>query len=130
MGNRKAQTDGSGGCGTVGNGADGCRSLDGEALAALGAARVDDGTTATGLHADQKAVGTGAADFGSLVSAFHDDFPDGPGKAWGMLDTPKHTKRFSGKPAIIANIRPDNNPSPVSSCFRVRCNGVDKVLTS
>jgi len=46
---------------------------DSQALAALGAACVDDGTAATGLHTDQKAVGTGAADFGSLVSAFHDE---------------------------------------------------------
>jgi hypothetical protein len=34
--------------------------LDGQALAALGAASVDDGAAALGLHADQKAVGAGA----------------------------------------------------------------------
>jgi hypothetical protein len=56
------------------------------------------------------------------------DFPtQGPG---GVLNTPKHTKRFSGKPAIIANILPNNNPAPVSRHFRTRRNGVDKVLTS
>jgi len=43
-----------------------------QTLAALGAASVDHGTAATGLHADEKAVGAGAADFGWLVSAFHD----------------------------------------------------------
>src|SRR5437763_7749090 len=43
----------------------------GQALAALGAARVDDGAAATGLHADQEAVGTRAAHFGGLVGAFH-----------------------------------------------------------
>jgi hypothetical protein len=60
--------------------------LDGQALAALGAARVDDGTAATRLHADQKAVGAGAAHFGRLVGAFHDS--------------------FSGKPMIIPEKRP------------------------
>src|SRR5258706_16345858 len=45
---------------------------DGQALAALGAACVDDGAATAGLHANEKAVGTGAADFGCLVGAFHD----------------------------------------------------------
>jgi hypothetical protein len=45
--------------------------LDSQALAALGTARVDHSAAATGLHADQKAMGTGAADFGRLVCAFH-----------------------------------------------------------
>jgi hypothetical protein len=45
--------------------------LDSQALAALGTARVDHGAAATGLHANQKTMGTGAADFGRLVSAFH-----------------------------------------------------------
>jgi hypothetical protein len=37
--------------------------LDSEAFAALGAACVDHGTATTGFHANQKAVGTGAAGF-------------------------------------------------------------------
>ena len=45
---------------------------DGQALAALGAACVDHGAAAAGLHADQEAVGAGAANFGGLVGAFHD----------------------------------------------------------
>jgi hypothetical protein len=45
--------------------------LDGQALAALGATGVQDSTTTAGLHADEEAVGTGALDFGRLVSAFH-----------------------------------------------------------
>ena len=45
--------------------------LDGQALAALGAACVDDSAAATGLHAHQKAMGTGAARLGGLVSTFH-----------------------------------------------------------
>jgi hypothetical protein len=45
--------------------------LDGQALAALGAASVDHGTATLGLHANQETVGTGAADFGRLVSTFH-----------------------------------------------------------
>jgi hypothetical protein len=45
--------------------------LDGQALAALGAACVDDSAATTGFHTHQKAMGTGAARFGGLVSAFH-----------------------------------------------------------
>ena len=45
--------------------------LDSQTLAALGTARIDHGAATTGLHADQKAMGTGAADFGRLVGAFH-----------------------------------------------------------
>jgi hypothetical protein len=45
--------------------------LDSQTLAALGAARIDHGTTATGFHAHQKAMGTGATNLGGLVSAFH-----------------------------------------------------------
>src|SRR6476619_5356967 len=73
---RKAPSGCDGDCDRTANGAG--VPLDGEALAALGAACVDDGTAATGLHADEEAVGTGAADFGCLVSAFHDGFPDSP----------------------------------------------------
>jgi len=47
------------------------KGLDSQALAALGTARVNHGAATTGLHADQETVGTGAADFGRLVSAFH-----------------------------------------------------------
>ena len=63
----------------------GARASDGQALAALGAAGVDHGTAATGLHADQEPMGAGAANFGGLVSAFHDlsvqliVFPEEPG---------------------------------------------------
>ncbi len=45
---------------------------DSQTLAALGAARVDDGAATAGLHADQKAVSAGTAHFGRLVGAFHD----------------------------------------------------------
>jgi hypothetical protein len=48
------------------------RRSDGQALAALGATRVDHGTTASRLHSHEEAVGAGAADFGGLVGAFHD----------------------------------------------------------
>jgi hypothetical protein len=70
---------------------------DGQTLAALGAARVDDGAAATGLHANQKTVGTGAAGLGGLVSAFHDD--------------------FSGEPAIIADIPASDNPGVTARPF-------------
>jgi hypothetical protein len=64
--------------------------LDSQALAALGTARVDDSAAAAGLHANQEAVGTGAADFGRLVCAFHLNLCSGP-------------RQQSGKPKIIAN---------------------------
>src|SRR3569832_2279875 len=79
----------------------GARALDGQALAALGAASVDDGAAATSLHANEKAVGAGAAHFGGLVGTLHD--------------------RYSGKPAIILEnqglrqekpLRPRQAPSP------------------
>ena len=62
------------GCGRSGRSASRARRtrLDGQALAALGAASVDHGTAATGFHANEKTVCTGAANFGGLVSAFHD----------------------------------------------------------
>src|SRR4051812_39555345 len=52
--------------------------LQAQALAALGAAGVDDGAAATGLHADEEAVGAGAAHFGGLVGAFHDRYSREP----------------------------------------------------
>jgi hypothetical protein len=45
--------------------------LNSQTLAALGAAGVDHSATATGFHADQKAVSAGATNFGRLVCAFH-----------------------------------------------------------
>jgi hypothetical protein len=44
---------------------------DGQALAAFRTAGIDHGTATTGFHADQKPVGTGAANLGGLVSTFH-----------------------------------------------------------
>ena len=41
----------------------GCRTSDRQTLATLGAAGVDHGAAAAGLHAHQKTVGTGAANF-------------------------------------------------------------------
>ena len=49
--------------------------LDGETLAALGAARSDHSAPTLGLHADQEAVGAFTAHDGRLVSAFHDAVP-------------------------------------------------------
>jgi hypothetical protein len=48
--------------------------LDSQAFTAFGATCVDHCAAATGFHADQEAMGAGAADFGGLVSAFHLDF--------------------------------------------------------
>jgi hypothetical protein len=44
---------------------------DGQALSPFGTSGVDDGPAAAGLHADEKAMGARAADFGGLISAFH-----------------------------------------------------------
>ena len=48
---------------------------DGEAVTTLGTACADDRTAATGLHADQEAMGALAADNGGLISAFHVGLP-------------------------------------------------------
>lgn len=50
----------------------GAAGSDGEAFATLGATCVDDGTAPTGLHANEKPVRAGTADFGGLIGAFHD----------------------------------------------------------
>ena len=70
--------------------ADPNRQLDGQTLAAFGAACIDHGAATTGLHSNEKAMGTGAADFGGLVSAFHSNLFSKP-------------QTQSGQPAIIAN---------------------------
>lgn len=44
---------------------------DRQALAALGATRVDDGTAPPRLHAHEETVGASAADFGGLIRALH-----------------------------------------------------------
>jgi hypothetical protein len=48
------------------------KKLDSQTFAAFGAACVDHSTTTWRFHACQKAVGTSAANFRGLVSAFHD----------------------------------------------------------
>jgi hypothetical protein len=47
------------------------KSLYSQTLAAFGAACINYSATTTGFHAYQKAMGTGAAGFRRLVSAFH-----------------------------------------------------------
>ena len=44
-----------------------------QALAALGPASVDDGAATTALHSNKKPVRACAANFGSLIGAFHID---------------------------------------------------------
>jgi hypothetical protein len=68
------------------------QSLDSQALAALGATRIDHSATTAGFHANQKAVGTGATCLGGLVSAFHD-----------CSFVPNAMDRLWAKPKIIAN---------------------------
>jgi hypothetical protein len=70
------------------------KALDSQTLAAFGAACVDHSATATGFHADQKAVGTGATCLRWLVGAFHNS--SFVSKAVNQLWT---------KPKIIANFQ-------------------------
>jgi hypothetical protein len=49
--------------------------LDSQAFAALSAARVNHSAATAGFHANQETMGTGATDFGRLVSAFHLEIP-------------------------------------------------------
>ena len=44
---------------------------DGQALAALGAARIDHGTATSGLHANEETMGAFAPNYGRLICAFH-----------------------------------------------------------
>ena len=75
-----------------------------QALAALGAACVDHGASTARLHADEKAVGAGPADFRSLVSAFHGDskkmnfFPQA--RVVRAVQRTKSAGLLSGKPTI------------------------------
>jgi hypothetical protein len=85
------------------NAADVCRVLsvscdwsDRETLATLGAAGVDDSPTTTGLHANEKAMGTGPADLGRLVSAFHDN----KSCSVAALGRVRPSARFSGNPRL------------------------------
>jgi hypothetical protein len=82
---------------------------DGQALAALGAACVDDGAAASGLHANEEAVGARAPHFGGLVGAFH------------VLVT----GLISGEPAIIAE-KPNggNDIADVMQGFTQECDQV------
>ena len=70
------------------------KALDSQTLAAFGAACIDHGAATTGLHANQKAVGTGATCLGWLVGAFHNSsfVPNAMNQLWA-------------KPKIIANFR-------------------------
>ena len=81
--------------------------LDSQALAAFGAARIDDRTATAGLHANKKAMGAGTTNFGGLVSAFHFGIPNrlssGPPpfkKLWYPVKSPRTR---SGEPPIMAN---------------------------
>ena len=70
------------------------KALDSQTLAAFGATCIDHSATATGFHANQKAVCTGATCLGWLVGAFHNSsfVPNAMNQLWA-------------KPKIIANFR-------------------------
>ena len=83
------------------------KALDSQTLAAFGATCIDHGAATTGLHANQKAVGTGATCLGWLVGAFHNSsfVPNAMNQRWA-------------KPKIIANFRKPGK-STVFSTIRV-----------
>jgi hypothetical protein len=70
------------------------KALDSQTLAAFGTTCIDHSATATGFHANQKAVGTGATCLGWLVGAFHNSsfVPNAMNQLWA-------------KPKIIAKFR-------------------------
>ena len=70
------------------------KALDSQTLAAFGATCIDHSATATGFHANQKAVGTGATCLRRLVGAFHNSSFE-----------PKAANQLWAKPKIIANFR-------------------------
>jgi len=88
-------------------------SLNSQTLAAFGATCIDHGATATGFHANQKAMGTGTADLRWLVSAFH--FWKFPWRLMGDMSLKRSSRldkigiqfrlNCSGEPQIIANFR-------------------------
>ncbi len=82
------------------------QSLDSQALAALGAACIDHSAAATCLHANQKAVCTGATCLGWLVGAFHNSsfVPNAMNQLWAK---PKIIANFQtcGKQTVFLSIR-------------------------
>jgi len=55
---------------------------DRQTLASLGAAGIDHSPAAACFHADEEAVGAGAANFGGLVGAFHEEVLGRHGRPW------------------------------------------------
>jgi hypothetical protein len=93
------------------------KALDSQTLAAFGATCIDHGAATTGLHANQKAVGTGATCLGWLVGAFHNSsfVPNAMNQLWA-------------KPKIIANFQARGKQTVFLS-IRVcpECSGLDVV---
>ena len=93
------------------------KALDSQTLAAFGAACIDHSAAATGFHANQKAVGTGATCLGWLVGAFHNSsfVPNAMNQLWA-------------KPKIIANFQARGKQTVFLS-IRVcpECSGLDVV---
>ena len=88
------------------------QALQAQALAAFGAACVDNSAATLGLHADEETVGTGAADFGRLVSTFHDAIPR---EAWfrfgGNRAAHPHPEEMGG--ATVTKLKPCSSATPV-----------------
>ena len=81
----------------------------GQALAALGAARLDHRTAAAGLHADEETVGTRAAGLGRLVGALHDEVLDGD----GAVTWRRRLRKSPGRAGGQAQVEPATCPGAV-----------------
>lgn len=91
----------------------GTSGLDGQALATLGAAGVDHGAAATGLHADQKTMGTRAADLGRLISTFHFEIL---GNSGGIVLTCDCAPRRRNSPRSVPPACPSPRQTPSGAC--------------
>ena len=88
------------------------RRSDGEALATLGAARVDDFAPATGFHAHEKAVRACAARLGGLIGTFHVCSQTGKWTTGRARARPQKTAHYPSKVGLqgAATIAPPPSP--------------------
>jgi hypothetical protein len=74
--------------------------LNSQALAAFGATCVDDRAATACFHANQKPVGTCAADFGRLVGAFHDEILSNYSEKPNIINASRKSCNFFVCPAF------------------------------
>lgn len=86
--------------------------LDSHACAALGAARIDDGTAAGGFHAHEKTMCLLAAGHGGLIGTFHDQSCDMPSQ-WLDGFVEKQPPRADFTSGVRPKCNPDPGPRPM-----------------